>query len=448
MYRVMKKQNIHLLRTIMLMALILWLNHSRSQSNIDFFISKFLDKYEMYSGLTENSIEISQEYVEEFKKLFLDDNVKIYDDVSKYNPEFKKINVNQYINAIELYFGEGITSISITDPKPSKPRKLREGHLEIDVQLEKSTYGFYNGQELLDRTFPLVFTLEYYKKDNDWVFKIKEISHRDDPSLDKKIELGFYLTPSLNQTIHTNPMQGNNFEYQDFSSSSNFFVNPRLTFTYYFTPMIGAGIGAGVSYFSSTAEVRHFSQMNKDSIKDNDGDRYRLMVDGQNITNKNNILYLDIPIFISFQFKGKSWTLDKYYLKAGVIGSYPLQSTYDYSGTMTYQGYYPSYQVVLYDIPEYGFVPSKQIEGKEDLEEMNLNLSAFLSAGLSVRLSQKISIGGGLMFMYGFSNIKNVEDPAFEMAGDNSGPLEPLMNANEKTHTMSFGVDLGLIYKL
>jgi hypothetical protein len=118
------------------------------------------------------------------------------------------------------------------------------------------------------------------------------------------------------------------------------------------------------------------------------------------------------------------------------------------SGVFTFKGYYPQYNVLLEDLPQYGFGTDISNTGNGDLELKSMNLCLLVSTGMEFFISKKIQITAGLVYSGSFSTISvysNQEE--FHLSTD-TDQMTTLMGGAEKTGTMSIGLKVSLRYYL
>ncbi len=115
-------------------------------------------------------------------------------------------------------------------------------------------------------------------------------------------------------------------------------------------------------------------------------------------------------------------------------------------GISTQQGYYPQYHVLLYDIPELGFMTDYNFSRTEDIEVNNTFFAAEIFAGARFQL-YKDKIYGMLSVFYkpGLSNMLESSD---YMLSVNAQEYNSLIFANDNVGVNSFGLNVGLKFKI
>ena len=83
----------------------------------------------------------------------------------------------------------------------------------------------------------------------------------------------------------------------------------------------------------------------------------------------------------------------------------PVSKKYTSKGTFTYKGYYPAYNVLLENLPAYGFPSNYKsaVDGELDIKPINVN--AIAATGFDFFLQKNIQIGVMATFSQSLSNI-------------------------------------------
>jgi len=137
-----------------------------------------------------------------------------------------------------------------------------------------------------------------------------------------------------------------------------------------------------------------------------------------------------------------------FYLQPGINLAIPITKKYTSSGIFTYKGFYPAYNVLLENLPAYGF-PSN-INGVTDgtLTIKSLNINALVSAGFDFSIQKNIQIGVGVSYSKSLSNISDYTSPdKFQLSSD-ANQINSLMGGSSKATVQSLGVNVRLRYFL
>lgn len=246
------------------------------------------------------------------------------------------------------------------------------------------------------------------------------------------------ITPSTTSIVNSDINGDNNWNV-----SNGIGVNVEVGYLTKFNEIIGIGFGAGYSSYSTELKSNDLDYELPDV--DIDGDNYSKDIATTEITEKTNISYFDIPVFLELS----NTNVDKigFYSRIGVKISFPLSKTFTSSGSANYEGYYDQYHVHLYDIPELGFT-QKNIYQDPKMELNTINLSASLSAGITIPVSSYFIVKGGINANWGLIEISGKKADDYDQTRYDGNYSKLLENPNAKTSTRSFGVEIGLIYNL
>jgi len=142
-----------------------------------------------------------------------------------------------------------------------------------------------------------------------------------------------------------------------------------------------------------------------------------------------------MPLKMKYRFRpGKKWD---YFVNTGFKFIYVKEV--NITGETTWQGCYPEYYVVLYDLPEYGFTTYRN-DTKPELQGYNQFMTSIIGEFcISKSLGRKTYLEFGFFFEQGISDL-NYNQPAYE--ADYLNTIGP----PDKTTLRSFGMIFGFRY--
>lgn len=217
-----------------------------------------------------------------------------------------------------------------------------------------------------------------------------------------------------------------------------------LEIGYFFSNSFGLSTGVGFNSYRTGLTLD--SYQNKYNTTDSENDAYERQVSGSDILEEQNIDYLSVPISINIRLAlGKTFG---FFLQTGASLAVPLNKNYKSSGTFTYKGFYPAYNVLLEDLPAYGFPSNASIKSEGELEIKTHNFSAFASAGFDLFFRKKIQIGVAACYDRSLSNISNYSSPdSFQLSSD-TDQINSLMGESSKVTAHSIGLKVIFRYYL
>ncbi|MBI5010150.1 MAG: hypothetical protein HZB98_11010 [Bacteroidia bacterium] len=204
------------------------------------------------------------------------------------------------------------------------------------------------------------------------------------------------------------------------------------------------GFSAGTGYSSYKTVLTLDSYQNNYSTKDSENESYEMRVSGSGINEEQEISFLNFPLYIYYSFPlGKLLEL---YIEPGIIIGMPLDKAYTSTGTLTTKGFYAAYNVLLENMPAYGFANNRNTSTAGEMEIKSMVLNAAASAGIEYIVKEKIKIGAGIFYSRSFSNISEYSSPgSFKLISD-QGQLNSMMGSADKVTLSSFGVNISLRY--
>lgn len=157
---------------------------------------------------------------------------------------------------------------------------------------------------------------------------------------------------------------------------------------YFFSRHFGLSSGIGFSTFRTPVTLDTYQ--NHFNTIDSEGDTYEMRVSGTGMKEDQKISYLTIPLCLDIRLplNGKIG----FFLQTGLETSIAVNNSYSGSGTFTYQGYYPKYNVLLYNLPAFGFPTNKDITTTGTLDISPITLFASASAGFDLFISRNMQL--------------------------------------------------------
>jgi len=206
------------------------------------------------------------------------------------------------------------------------------------------------------------------------------------------------------------------------------------------------GLSSGIGFESYKTQLTLATYQNTFNSTDSENEAYERRVSGTNIKEVQNIGFLSIPVYLNVRLPfGKAIG---FFLQAGINVAVPLKKNYRSSGTFTYKGYYPAYNVLLENLPAYGFPSNINNVSGGDLEIKPVNFHLMAAAGFDFFVHKKMKVAIGAFYGRSISNISAYEAPdQFQLSSD-AGQVNSMMGGSSKVSAQSFGVNIRLRYFL
>lgn len=227
-------------------------------------------------------------------------------------------------------------------------------------------------------------------------------------------EHGLYLGIGFSPLQTSLLMEGSD-SISDLSSQKCNSFSATFEFGYKFSRFFGISSGLIFHPFKSESTLLNYS--NRYVTKDSENDTYERLVSGSDINEEQSITFLQIPFRLNFNFPlGKRLG---FFIQPEINLALPISSKYSSSGTFTFKGYYPAYNVLLYDLPEYGFPTAINSSTSDELELKSLILNGSVSSGFQIYLGDNTQIGAGAFYARSLVDISNYETTSdFQLSTD------------------------------
>jgi hypothetical protein len=257
--------------------------------------------------------------------------------------------------------------------------------------------------------------------------------------INPRMFVGISLGPSQSHIINVGTLSVSEL----FSSEKNSFFG-SVEAGYFFSKYIGLSYGIGLISYKTQLNLDTFQ--NKFNITDSENESYELRVSGSGIKEVQNIDLLSFPFCINLRLPFNE-TIG-FFLQTGVNMAVPISKNYKSSGTFTYKGYYPAYNVLLENLPAYGFPSNKSIDTDGELELKPLGFYATASAGFDFFIQKKIQIAVAACYDKSLSNISEYSSPdKFQLSSDPE-QINSLMGGSSIATAQSMGLKIIFRYYL
>lgn len=206
------------------------------------------------------------------------------------------------------------------------------------------------------------------------------------------------------------------------------------------------GISSGITFLSFNSQVTLKAYQNKFNTVDTENEAYERQVFGTNITEDQNIAFLGIPVTLNFRMPlGRKVGFT---IRSGIDMAVPVIKNYHSSGTFTYKGYYPRYNVLLENLPAYGFPDKASISAGGQLELHPIYFDASVSAGMDFFLRKNMQAIIAFSYSKSLSGLQSYSSPEkFQLSSD-INQINSMMGGSNKTNIQSVGVMFTLRYYL
>lgn len=209
-------------------------------------------------------------------------------------------------------------------------------------------------------------------------------------------------------------------------------INAGLRYTYYFNSNWSIGLGAEYQNFNSTAKM-DLAEGNYNAA-DSEGESFEFRYKARGFNEAQSIKYITVPFI--FQYEGTGYP--GFYVAAGAKIGLPLKSKYETTiENLSTSGYYPQYNVELFDPRFAGYGNFGKISAGEQELDVNVSYIATFEAGIKRYINTNSALYLGLYFDYGFNNVIKKETEKQIVAYNNAIPVN--FNYNTVLETSDTG---------
>jgi hypothetical protein len=254
----------------------------------------------------------------------------------------------------------------------------------------------------------------------------------------QKIYVGFTLQPAQTTILNKGVYNSSNLK-----NSPDITLNGSIEIGFSLSKYFSVITGLGNRNYSTALVMAKYN--NSYNSIDSENDTFEMRIVGSGIVEKQKINYLFVPAKINFQYPLTKKI--RTFINSGIMISLPISMNYSGSGLFDYNGYYPYYNITLYDLPQYGFPENVNMRKTDKLDITKYNLSFLVSAGLSYRLTSTIGLSFGLYYDQSLSSISNYKPDNFQLTRQ-SDQYNTLMSSTSDVSLKAFGTSLSVNFYL
>jgi hypothetical protein len=126
-----------------------------------------------------------------------------------------------------------------------------------------------------------------------------------------------------------------------------------------------------------------------------------------------------------------------------------LKKDYNSSGIFTFTGYYPEFNVLLSDLPEYGFASDAVVSTSGEAELKQYFAEGVIAAGFQFLIANKIQLSLGASYAKTLTDIADYSDPDnFHLTEDKESIRSVLGGSYSSVlESMRFGISARYFFK-
>jgi hypothetical protein len=211
---------------------------------------------------------------------------------------------------------------------------------------------------------------------------------------------------------------------------------------YFFSNNFGISTGLKYSSYSGTLTLDSYSS--NFSATDTENEIYERRVSATSISEQQNISFLTIPVCLNLRFSaGKRFS---FYLKGGAGLSLPVKSSFTSSGNYSFAGYYQAYNILLQNLPDYGFPSNTDLKYSGSMEMNSIIVDGTAGAGMGIFISDKTEILIGADYTRSLTTILGYSSPEnFQLSLD-TNKINSMMGGTNKVTAEAIGINISFRY--
>lgn len=228
----------------------------------------------------------------------------------------------------------------------------------------------------------------------------------------------------------------------ELSQANGTFFQGSIEIGYFFSRYFGLTTGISYSQYRSNIDIESY-QTSFNTV-DIENDPYELRISGNDINELQKFDILSIPLCLNIRIPlskavGAS-------LQTGINFFVPIIESYESVGTFTYKGYFPTYNILLENLPEYGFPSDFNIQSKGEPELNPLAFGFVLSLGLDYLLNKRVQLVTALYFDRSLSEVMADSHNVDFYLTNNDQRINSILECADKVTLQALGLKVGVRY--
>jgi hypothetical protein len=273
------------------------------------------------------------------------------------------------------------------------------------------------------------------------LIQVSGFSQSTSDSLSTRTRPGFFAGFEAGVSNGSFILDGRGSMSEMMASMNNSFTGTFET-GYFFSGGFGLSTGFGIYSFNNTISLENY--LNNYETRDSEDDTYDRRISGSGIIENQKISYFKIPLILNLRIPRKS--LFGLYFGAGINLSVPLTKEYSSKGLFTFTGYYPEFNVILKDLPEYGFISDAGLSTIGEIELRSFIVDATVSAGFQFLIANKVQLSLGAGYSRSLKDITEYsEEEPFQLASGTE-EIRSMLGGSNSTLAESMGIRFSFRY--
>lgn len=255
----------------------------------------------------------------------------------------------------------------------------------------------------------------------------------------KGLFIGFKAGSSKSHIVNEGTFTGSGLHTRKMNT-----INGSVETGYFFSRYFGLSTGIGIDAYQTELTLDTYE--NKFNTTDSESESYERRVTGTDIKEIQKIDFLTVPLCLNFRLPFTT-TLG-FFVQTGAELAIPVNKSYSSAGTFTHKGYYPAYNVLLENLPAYGFPANYLTMDKGEPVLQDYTIQAIASAGIDLRVMEKLQVGVAAFYRKSLSKVSSYGSADLFRLSPDVDQLNSLMGGCSKVSLQSMGISLSVRYYL
>ena len=223
-------------------------------------------------------------------------------------------------------------------------------------------------------------------------------------------------------------------------SKSRFGGEVGVDYSHYFSKMVGISLGLEAGMFAGSINMQSISYKQPIETLPEVYGTFLLQADYTGFKEKQNVLLLQIPVMLRFQFPVSEKAF--LFLGTGIKAGFPVSSKWNQNtATLTTVGYSEYTYQQYADMPNHGFSTFSDVSASGKLELKTPVLFA-LEGGLKMSIGEGKYLYTGVFLDYGLNDILKKPEKAYLLEYNSASPAD--YNYNSILTTNQYSVPGGI----
>jgi len=404
-------------------------------------ITGLIKQYEVLASFKGENNLLSANKQEQFMQLFTSNNSLHFNDLSEKVKPRQLLTIDQYLFLLKSQYKNSLSVKLELKEMEFKYDRISKKEYRVNVKIHKKLVGFQNEGYIHSFEKDLWFVIQFDKSLT--AFKILAVEEKPStPEIyqskkDSGRALELYYNLSSIKVNHDIPAS-----IGDFNSTTE--SNTRFGLIYRANLAKNLNLLTGLQYTSVKSKLVLSDYYHEYTSTDTDGEQYTRIVNSDEIVENQKISYVDIQLGLQYRISLSKKV--KFNISLSGLYSINMKKDFELAGTFSYQGYYPQYNITLFDLPQYNFASNQDLNTSGELD-LGSNISILAGLGFEFKLSDGMNIQFEGIYQQGFKNISNNENVNY-IISDSPSDFNSLVNASSSAKIQSYGLKIGFVFIL